>query len=81
MPTSYEIAAKQYLIDVRGTYDSLFGEGEGKIPDRKADNNLQELFAERREKNRLRKMIETGDLTSDEEIEEYVNRNPYSGNN
>ena len=77
MPTSYEIAAKQYLIDVRGTYESLFGEGEGKIPDRKADNNLQELFAERREKNRLRKMIEDGSI-SDEEYEEYVNRNPYS---
>ena len=44
------------------------------------ENNLQELFAERREKNRLRKMIEDGSI-SDEEYEEYVNRNPYSRDN
>ena len=72
-PTAYEIAIKQYLIDIRGTYEAVFGDGEGKIPDRKASNNLQELFAERREKNRLKKMIENENLVSDEEIEDYVN--------
>lgn len=65
-PTGYEIAVKQYLIDVRGTYESLFGEGEGKIPDRKSKNNLEELFEQRREKNRLIKMMERGEISEEE---------------